>query len=584
MKQESAYFGLTKTILAAGVAVILVAGAAACNKQESGQSAKEHEADSGQPTPVQELVGKLEGLCTTTFAGECEAAVDAAMADYDLGDMTKELGPLCKADKAGWACLSVARLKHKVADNAGAREYVLNSCLNGYLAGCAAAGDIALELKTMRAVGKVFQDRDLLRFYSGVLLAVDTDQTRALDLFSAFCGTGVMEMCEAGGVYAESMGVHDQGENLASKACQAGRVTACRSLGGWHTERKETDKAIQAYEIGCAGGDQLTCVFLADLLHDQGDMERSSRLCREACDAGESIGCIGLGRNHGEAGQLEMSARYYDKACDLKEMKGCYLHGIASMERGFNTLALLSLNRACDGGEPAACAEATRLTENLAEATRLQEMADKVKRFWEDSGVTNRAASLVTPGSAVGESLRAFVSQMPEHIAKGNIAEVRPLVERLKNALSTAEGRRYAGDIKEICLLEKETLGPLLGIYATGLEHIVEEMSGRRLKPRKRVRILEEVTGIELWKKLKNFEREVLGEYRPIWTVQATFADELRDTYEFPEETRGEGLALASNLAELAIKGVTEKEMGSARESFIHFWRDVTQYERKRPY
>jgi len=584
MKRESAEFGPTKIIMAVGVVVIFVAGAAACNKQESGQSAKEHETDSAQPstpqlTPVQKVVKELERLCTTAFAGECEATVDAAMADHDLADITKELSPLCKAEKAGWACLCVAHLKHKVGDDAGAREYVLNSCQNRYLPGCGAAGDIALELNVMKGVDKMFAERDLVRFYAGVLLAVESDQAKALDLFSAFCDEDVMEMCEVGGVYADAMGVNDLAEGLAHRACQAKRATACRSLGGWHVRRKETDKAIQAYKSGCTEGDYLTCVLLGDLLRDQGDKDESSRLFKKACEAGESMGCIGLGRNYGEAGQPLMALEYYAKACQLGEPKGCYVHGIASLEQGFDDTALESLQKACSGGMEDSCPHAEKLREQHEMGDALEKHFNSRIREYIDG------APFFPKNCRVRVALEKILSDTPDLLRSGNQHEVKGLLNELRIALAEPEGRQYATHVSFLSRADDVLFGPALTTYVSGLERILEVMSKRRVKPKVRTHLLEELTGIVLWKELKNWEREVISRYGTLWTVQAMLAEELRDTYrlKLPGETREAQLTLANSLAGLALEGVSNKDMDSARDSLVYFWRDISQYERKRP-
>ena len=567
------------TCVVAGVALLFGALALSCNKGGGGQEV-ERAADSlsaqpGEPqtTPVQNAVHSLEVLCGTAFPDKCTAAVDAAMADHDVGALSGELAPLCKEKKAGWACLCVARLKHKVGDDAGAREYVLNSCQSRYLPGCGAAGDIALELDVVKGKENPFETSELLRYYAGVLLATDGQVKQAINLFSAFCDGNAMEMCEIGGVYAHAVESNDLAEALANKACQAGRTAACRSLGAWQAGRGETDKAVSTYRNGCTGGDQRSCVFLADLLYENRDRKESSRLFKDACLAGESMGCIGLGRSYGEDSQPMMAIEYYARACQQGEAQGCYLGGLASREQGLNDAARESLHKACSDGVKDACSPAKELQEQFELGNALEEhfKAIQAKKYID-------GALSFPKDCRVRVGLEKIISDAPNLIRSAKDDEVKALLNELRVALAEPEGREYIMHVSYLVRVDDVFLGPSLSTYVFGLERILDVMSGRRMTPKARARFLKELTGIDLWTELKGWEREVLSGYRTVWTIQALLAEKLRGALRFPGQ-RVEALELSDEIAGLAVKGISQKDMDAARESMVHFWRDANQYE-----
>ena len=526
-----------------------------------------------EPTPLEKLVSALREACTGSFADHCKSLIEEVPSSHDVGQVIQTLGPLCKQDKQGWACLVVAELKHKFGDTTGAREYVVNSCQNLYPDGCRAAGRISkalLEKGEGLPEGNPFDDEETLEKYLGAIFVENSDTGRALLLLQEYCNALDYSMCEIGAVLADLNGDKTLRLTLADIACKNGRPHACNSLGMWLEEVGDVEAAISAYRAGCRGDHHRACTLLAVLLDGRGEASEVLTLFQKSCEAGDAMACIGAGRIvEGEEGEA-----LFKRGCDLGEHRACCVYGLLASQGAQWKTAHAHILKSCSVGVQECCSEAEKIQKRGEFAKRLEDS-------WRSGGVMARLQEYPCSGSP--DAVRVvgkIMESVPPMVRKGEALKVDEYMNGIKTRLSKGFDARDLECIEKIALLDGELFGPKLGVFVYGASRIKKRMGDSSLRPMDKYRMIKEILDVEHENtSLSRKNKRQINEYGQRALIVENMAFAIRVVFYFGCDSSRDLVKLTNRIGGVAADGILERDPAKAERLLIDFWLEVSSYQ-----
>jgi uncharacterized protein len=158
------------------------------------------------------------------------------------------------------------------------------------------------------------------------------------------------------GFALESEGKHDLALPLFVRACEAGLMMGCNSLGVFYEEnQKEVGRANKLYAKACDGGYLEGCTNLGENEKKNGNLAAANKLLTKACDGNSFPACVSLTSESETPGETQKNEQLYTKACSGGYLPGCVgLGGIALGKKDIIE-ARRQFKFACDGGEALGC-------------------------------------------------------------------------------------------------------------------------------------------------------------------------------------------------------------------------------------
>jgi TPR repeat protein len=206
------------------------------------------------------------------------------------------------------------------------------------------------------------------------------DFSQALPLEQKACAAGNLEACMSLGVmYEFAEGVpqdYAQALTLYQRVCDGGEPQGCGQLGSLYAHGRgvplDYGRAIDLFQAACQAGEPRSCGQLGGMyVRAHGvpqDFAQALTLLERACNGGSANGCVGLGglydRGDGVTQDFGKALTLYKQGCDADDAHGCdalgSLYALGHGTAQSYTTAQGLFEKACEGGEAEGC-------ENLGE-------------------------------------------------------------------------------------------------------------------------------------------------------------------------------------------------------------------------